>query len=152
MLAGFNSLCRADVCSLTAGEVSLFSLNGACFLSTVAQRSGEHDRRLATMADVSVACLSLSLSVCLSFCLSLTGQPCPSLSRREKHIMKCLYFKTTNKKSHMCGVYSVLAAHSLRENLNKKLVFFAGFEEIPVQTAAEVCSYTWCDMLVRLWW
>lgn len=41
----------------------------------------------------------------------------------------------------MCGVYSVLAAHSLRENLNKKLVFFAGFEEIPVQTAAEVCIH-----------
>lgn len=34
-----------------------------------------------------------------------------------------------------------MCAQSLWENLCKKLVFFAGFEEIPVQTAAEVCIH-----------
>lgn len=100
MLAGFNSLCRADVCSLTAGEVSLFSPNGACFLSTVAQRSGEHDRRLATMADVSVACLSLSLSVCLFVSLSVVSPAL--LCHGERNTLWNVYILKTQIKSRIC--------------------------------------------------
>lgn len=72
------------------------------------------------MADVSVACPSLVFWSALPF----------SVTERETHY-GIFILKKTNKKWHMCGVYNVLATHSLRENLYN-IVFFAGFEEIPV--------------------